>query len=481
MEDIWKNLLSYDFVTDKFTLDERIFAVKICQNDINYLRDNLVNIIGSNNHNIFVEISVSFSKSIEIIDLLIKEFKIDPVTYVDDHNDTLLIKACSHNTNIDVVKHMIDVLKINPHHLGKYLANCLHPTCRKNTNINIIKYLINDVKVDVTNLDSVGDNCLIEACRQNKNDEIVKYLIELKIFDIKCCDSDGDNIFTNSTFGKQSDYITTKYIVEKTDVGMNLKKVSLEDYKNILPIITGNYKRLNVLLNRGIDAYGIDALIPVIKTLNPLSIYSEETRCEADFEDPFELDYQEFKGHVDKLESPVSIKIKQTDMVRHQNQISIDFTNQQEILFEHNGKKYFGNKNIVYKSIILLNDVLLEKNDEPIVLSIDVPEYLINLYIQSCYCEYFMIQKLLPEDFVSFIKLIDQYPTTTVSVDRIEPLIVLYMMKNNIKKSDYLDSVVQRYSLKMIYMYLSDKLIMSNDCNSYELSTLYCLSSICYD
>lgn len=461
-------MFSGKYVAVNFSLEESEFADKICQNDYKYIRDNLVNMIGSNEHNSFVEISVSFSKSIDIIDLLIKEFKIDPVTYVDKYNDTLLIFACLYNTDINIIKYMVNGLKINPHHLGRYLANCLHTACRNNTNLDIIKYLINDVKVDATLIDNEGDNCLLGACRENKNIEVIKYLIESKIYDINGRNNDGDNIFTISIMIKKTNYNAAKYIVERTDVQMDLKVVCLTAYKKLLPLITGNYKRLNVLLNRGIDMYGFNELFPVIKTLNPLSIYSKETRRKADIQDLFDIEYQKFKNLVDKLESPISIKINQFNMVPHQNQISIDFTNQQDILFEHNNKKYYGNKDIVYNSIILLKDVHFEKNDDPIVLSIDVPEYVMNLYIQSCYFGYFLIQKLLPEDFESFIKLIDQYPTTTISVDRIEPIIVWYMMKNNIKKSDYLDNVVRRYSLKMIYMYFSDKLIMDNDGDDYE-------------
>jgi hypothetical protein len=474
MKYIWQNLFYEKYVPIAIALEEIRFADKICQNDYMYILDNLADMIGSNKHDVFVEISVSFSKSTDIIDLLLKEFEIDPVTYVDEWNNTLLMIALNYTTDIDIIKYMINGLKINPHHLGRNFANCLHVACRYNTNLEIIKYLMNDVKVDAMLLDNKGNNCLFEACRENDNIEVIKYLIELNIYDIDSKNNNGANIFVDSTFSNIINYIAIKYIVEKTDVQMDLKRMKFITYNTLLPLITGNHKRLNVLLKKGILMYGFKNLIPFIKTLNPLSIYSEMIRLDVGISDPFDLKYQKFKELVDKLESPVSIQIKQSDMVCHENQISSDSTsNYQEILFVHNNKKYFGNKDIVYKSIILLNDVHFEQNEETIVLSIDVPEYVMDLYVESCYCTYFMIHRLLPEDFVSFIKLIDQYPTTTISIDRNEPLIVLYMMKNNIKKCDYLDNVFQRYCLKLCYMYFSGKLIIDDDSNSYQTSAKY--------
>ena len=52
----------------------------------------------------------------------------------------------------------------------------------------------------------------------------------------------------------------------------------------------------------------------------------------------------------------------------------------------HNNKKYYGNRDIVYKSIFVLNDLKelcnndFENNAEHIILSGNLPNYLINKY-----------------------------------------------------------------------------------------------------
>ncbi len=56
--------------------------------------------------------------------------------------------------------------------------NCLIYACHNNTNIKIIKYLIEDLLIDISQINKRGNNCLMDACANNTNYDIIKYLFE---------------------------------------------------------------------------------------------------------------------------------------------------------------------------------------------------------------------------------------------------------------------------------------------------------------
>jgi len=52
--------------------------------------------------------------------------------------------------------------------------------CKNNSNINIIKYLIENLKLDINSKNNNRENCLLSSCSNNSNINIIKYLIEEK-------------------------------------------------------------------------------------------------------------------------------------------------------------------------------------------------------------------------------------------------------------------------------------------------------------
>jgi len=89
---------------------------------------------------------------------------------------------------------------------------------------------------------------------------------------------------------------------------------------------------------------------------------------------------------------------------------------------------------------------------------IDVPEYVICLYIESTYTRGFNLDYILPEDFIKFLRLIDQYPTQILEIRLIEWQIVRYLIKyqDQIEIND-LSDIVRKYELRYLYVAMHNK------------------------
>jgi hypothetical protein len=143
--------------------------------------------------------------------------------------------------------------------------------------------------------------------------------------------------------------------------------------------------------------------------------------------------------------------------VRDHERIIIDFSEKPEILFIHNNITYYGSRKIVYGNIYLLDDVTHWDLNEPIVLDVDVPKYIILLYIQSCYDGIFDINDIDKDDFKQFLNLVDQYPTKNLSIQSLEFCLINYMDKNMITFDDHLRNICNRYRLKYMYLYFNQE------------------------
>ncbi len=144
-----------------------------------------------------------------------------------------------------------------------------------------------------------------------------------------------------------------------------------------------------------------------------------------------------------------------------------DYTRPTKFLFKYGNNVFYGHKNVVYDSIIMLrkrknsvdtyNDFVL---DSQATASQILSKEIINRYIDSCYIRIFDINVIEPQHFMNFIKFIDQYPTTYLSIDILENQIIRYMEKNEIKYNDYLDRICDRYKLVHMFLDIHNKKII---------------------
>jgi ankyrin repeat protein len=502
--DIWNELEDRNIVDVSHIYDEneKLFAIKIYQNDLEYIKANCKK---SKNHyakNSYFLTASAFAASKTIIEMIIDNFGID-INCTNRSGDNCLIAACAWNSNLEIIKYLIEKLKIDISHTNMAGANCLHVACHRNTNMPIIKYLIEEKQMDVNLLTDEKNNCLTLACNGNTNLSIIKYLIE----DIKMSTShhnkyNSDCLFlacnnTNTDVIKyllediRMDINTTcqgynclmmaiyvaasleiiKYLLENTNLkislcGRLLENITFNTFKDMVPLFTKKYFRLNELLENAFATYTIVDMKNIIAKINPL-ILNDNVRNLAAIDDPFgNTTYDKFIINANRLECNIPLQDKKCKRngcdVIERKRASIDFTKRLELLFEHNNKCYYGDKNIVYDAIYLLNDLHKYDENETIVLSGEVPEYIMSAYIQSCYDSVFKMSEVNIDDFETFLKFIDQYPTKYLSIDSLEIDLINYMKSNNFCPNDYIKNICNKYRLKYMYLYFKQKIIFED-------------------
>ncbi len=134
-----------------------------------------------------------------------------------------------------------------------------------------------------------------------------------------------------------------------------------------------------------------------------------------------------------------------------------------EIIFKHNGNLYYGCKNLVYSSMDLLKDMeeffISEKDNNPLELTCDATDNLMNLYVHITHGHLFDINDVKPYEFLSFLKLIDKYPTDQLSIKLLEKEIIIYLHEHQIFLNQDVLDLSKKYQLKYLYLYIHQKLL----------------------
>jgi len=261
----------------------------------------------------------------------------------------------------------------------------------------------------------------------------------------------------------------------------NVSKIEYNKYKNLVLYVLNDYNRLNNLLRCGTDKFDtiqqgrvifqqcrIPRLIDDLK-INPLMISDrnrEDLRIKLS-----NFDFNQFVVLVDGLKCAVPFPKEITEQFRSnvasEEDTRVDYRQPSLSLFKHNGEIYHGYRDIVYKAIYCLNEIKdCADFNELIVLEGSLPPDLINMYIDSCYSHKFNFKKIQPNDIKKFIRFIDQYPTTVLSIDRLEKTIIDSFTENNISYNDSettaassLKDICIKYKLKCMYLDIHNKTI----------------------
>jgi hypothetical protein len=133
----------------------------------------------------------------------------------------------------------------------------------------------------------------------------------------------------------------------------------------------------------------------------------------------------------------------------------IDYTKNQEPLFKCNKRCYYGMRKKAYKSMLFFNDIMDTADFTDLIeLNSLAPKYVINLYVNSLHTDNININKIKPKDIESFVRLIDQYSTLDLSIEKMEWRLVQYFIINKIIPSDQIKDMCNRYNLKYMYMWI---------------------------
>lgn len=164
----------FNHIKHVLTQEQKLFLVKICENDTQYLKNNYHcmdnEFVKINN---CVIIALACSNNPDVIKLLVDLFKVSIsdrglLNHSEDTNGQIIFpRNCSDDDEFTVFTHYL------------ILASILNP------NVSVIKYLIEECKMDPNHeckLINITMNCLSEACVWG-NYNIAKYLIDEQSMD----------------------------------------------------------------------------------------------------------------------------------------------------------------------------------------------------------------------------------------------------------------------------------------------------------
>src|SRR5579863_6507265 len=146
MSDCWSLLLHHDYANKNYDDESKTFAIKTYKNDYNYLKANYYRITNTIiQYECFI-IACTFSNNINILELFVDKFRVDP-NYINKYQNNCLLLACSYNHNLSIIQYLIETLKVNIYYI-KNIYSCFELACMHNT-FEIVKYLIEktDVKI----------------------------------------------------------------------------------------------------------------------------------------------------------------------------------------------------------------------------------------------------------------------------------------------------------------------------------------------
>lgn len=407
--------------------------------------------------------------NLEIMKYLINACAIN-INYVSTCGNSCLMLACRYNANQKIIQYLIEEHKMNVNHVNKRNDNCLLMACMYNTDLKVIEYLIDVQKMDTSYINEDDNDCLTLACSHNPNLKIIEYLIDVCDMDINTTGSDCKYCLTLACKNKSKSKII-EYLLKNDNLDLDLQIYDMTDNvkDQILMIIKNNIITFNRIvkcaLNHIIRDFSYDfyeRLRNMCLKYNPLLFDQDNIYC-LRLPNPYKkkYDFNTFMTHVNEL------KLSHVDSISNncpvENKVDVDFTHNSthnsesnELLFTHNNIAYYGNRDIVYKSIFVLNDIMdLCSKDEPdIILSGKLPIYLMNKYIASCYGKKIDFSTVNLDDFEEFITFIDKYPSTHLSIDSLEKQIIEYLKKHEIKTNTLLVMLSKRYKLKKLFLYL---------------------------
>jgi hypothetical protein len=435
------------------------------------------------------------TKSLSLVKYLIEECKID-MTFIDGFYEL----DCLHyaineydfksKTSLKIVKYLVDecgmdILKFDRHdrHGKSYL---MHACDGYGSDIKLIKYLVEEKKMDISQyltlgifLDGIfgryGDYKIrtVDTKIMNNTYTIVMYIID----NVYISDIMGVN-FLDHHIELKGFQKFIKYVKDYEKFNILLKKY-LEFYlrKYFREIVKNGYNvNIKCLVkpdNNYDTRYYLNRIIKFLESIDPYLLNEENAKISGlDVSiNQLKLSFNDFVKCVDEFKCGkyvYSCLKNELESIRKKN-TQINNTsdsydecdhsqkNMLESLFIHNGISYYGDKKIVYSSILLLKDIDLKSLDDTIIFEGKMPKYLVNIYLNAIIFKQFKIDEIEPEDIFEFIKFLDQYPSNDLSIDKLELDLVEYFEANNIHFNEIILDICKRYKFRYMYLHMHNK------------------------
>jgi hypothetical protein len=384
------------------------------------------------------------------------------------YKNMMLLESAKRNKNLHIIKYLIEHYHADPNYLDNRGDNCLTSCCWKNDNLEIIKYFINDLKMDISHCDIYNNNCFLAACMGNLNLDIIKYLVTETKVDINKINNNNHNGLSFIIGLKQNINIIT-FLINEANIDIDIERL-----KNTMAIveilsIIDDYDKINRMIEKTKESLKLDEFYHAMKryNFNPF-ILTENNKIMLGI-DPFDIyDYKKCVELINGLKKPVNVpKIDRhmpliEDLDQFNNTNILDEINLSEVVFKNNGSIYYGNRRKVFNAMHLFNDMNdMIQHDEIVELEGKISENTMNEYINSCHVGKIRLGLVKRDEFINFIKFIDQYPTRFVSIDLIEDQIIEYIDNNKIVYCHYLENICNKYKLKRMYLDIHNNKIES--------------------
>lgn len=399
----------------------------------------------------------------------------------------LLMDCVKYNKKTDKIKYLVECLGADPYYLDVNGDNCLTGGCWKNDNLEVIKYLINDLKMETSHRDHDGNDCFMAACLGNlQNIDVIKFLVSdvsININETNRSNVNGltivlrrENLYPYCD-NKASDEII-EYLVKETDIQIDLiaiinwcgydkvyqvlNNIDMNDIIKINSTVQHSIDRINCLDKTQQNLFSritMDMINTVVKksNINPF-ILNQQIRESLNIDPMSEYNYNQCVKFMDELKYQIHVSKNKTNSNVSNVSSVLESDGLSESLFENNGSTYYGNRNIVYNAMQMFNDMSdMIEHSEIVELEGKLSKIAINQYIDSCYSNTLKLHLVPKEDFIPFIKFIDQYPTIHISVNQIEDQIIQYIDTNHIAHCEYLKSICKKYQLKWMYLDMHNK------------------------
>ena len=513
-EIIWKKLLSWEFV---FVFDNeprdwydlyKICVIKIYQNDIVSVKKYIsqFDLLFNNGYDFddfnkamhnFLFLICYFSTDTIILDWYYTTFKdqlyVNIVNYAGESINHPKINILMHmlkknNKSIKVIKYLIEKCKIDLTFVNHEKENCLHYAIsfyngRFKTDLDIVKYLIDEQKLNLETTDTYDQTCIVKACYTTTSDlKLIKYLVEEKKVDItrdngkKCIEGimDGYSDIDGPYHAKSNKLIKNigeKFgcIIDNTD-DWNIQNFEMDfginnnEFFNVILTFITNTEKLNVIIdnmikNKSCPRNKLETIIQSID-LALLSSLSEIYIKMIDV-NPFKLKYNNFVQSVDEFKCLPrhSYAFFQQSYKTKPKKIDHSDPNQIKLLFFHNNIPYHGNQEIIYNSMHIFKDNCMINFNETIVLEGGMPKYLVNIYLDSILSGQIDLNDIDPadpKDMLQFLRFVEQYPSTVLTIESLELQLIRYIESNNIELNDDYLELFTRCKLKRMYYYLHE-------------------------
>lgn len=493
----------------------KLYCVKIYQSDFNYLKNNVeeINDIMDQNISTYCDIIANlfalicyFSSDTKILSWYNEYFgmhnnnclfefgaKNDSI-FKFECNNFLSITLRKKRKSLDVIKYLVETCGINYEYQyneeeeeeendnDPYIHNCLDIMIKQydseyGYDLEIIKYFIKTCNYPIT--EGMLECILFES---NCDVTLIEFLIKEKKY---CFDIDSLVTKIYEFFHTRIDDV----FIDKIVYILNNIEVDNTDKIIIDMVLVGfdyDIKKM-VKLAKAVKGSKNEKIISDLYNDISISLNNKdllfESICRIDT-NPFELKYKDFIKHADKFLCTKNHFDSYLEELRkkytYSNDLTIHLTihlttrltdysdnSQNKLLFLHNSIPYYGNKKRVYDQILIFKDNDSIYHDEtPIILDGNMKKYLINIYIDTILKNGLIdLMNINPTDIYDFLKFIEQYPATCLSVQSLETQLIKYSNIHGIVLCDKFKAMFDRCNLKLLYLYVNHNKIYEELCN----------------